>query len=103
MTENNNDPKQYESLSGQEKKILIDWCSNLEKTSAINKRNNSYSLKHIFSKCCDRGYYLTNGVFIGGMLAAGFEGKRSENSVNFHFNVSSKSIKKVIREYDDRQ
>ena len=73
---------------------LLAWIAiNLKPIGSINRRCTSYGLKHFFEASRD-GFYITNGMFKGAMLQAGFfTGDKSLK--NWHFNVSAKSVRQL--------
>lgn len=74
----------------------VSWLSNIDKIKSINKVHSSYGLKHIAEKQIG---YITNGVFIAAAISCGFEFKPiAEDSINVHFNMSEKSIKKILKD-----
>ena len=89
-----NSPNDFKKLSKKEQKILVQWINeNLTKTKGFCKEYSSYYLKHVFER--DKiGFYITNGMFKGAMIEAGFK-IRNKNDVNSFFNVSAKSITKI--------
>lgn len=61
----------------------------LEQRVTINRRYNSYELKHI----CERSTgYITNGTFIAAMIANGYTAN-TRVSLNPWFNVTTKSVR----------
>ena len=66
-----NQPSSYERLADEEKAALGDWIRWELVPSSLTGPHASYSLKHILQRLT--GVYVTNGVFKGAMLAAGFE------------------------------
>lgn len=92
----NNLPQDFENLSKEKQKILVEWCSKISKTKNINRGKSSYGLKHIF-EYSEIGFYISNGAFKGAMLKAGFNHKnREENGLNWYFNYSEKSLKEIM-------
>jgi hypothetical protein len=87
-------PEHYDQLTTPQKETLQLWIvSNLMPIGSINSRCTSYGLKHFFEATSD-GFYISNGMFKGAMLAAGYQvGDRS--SKNWHFNVSQKSVNRL--------
>lgn len=89
-----NNPNEYEELTDQQKNALHLWIDETLEPLRISKYNNSpssYYLKHLFEES-ENGFYISNGVFKGAMLAAGFEpAKRDE--LNWHFKLSNKTRK----------
>lgn len=94
-----NQPEHFETLNQVKQNELLEFCYSLSKIKNFNIKHSSYGLKHVFERrYCDalsgpfEGSYVTNGQFKGAMLKAGFEVKDKEQ-LNWHFNVSEKSIK----------
>lgn len=93
-----NDPKRYEELSEERKKILLDWISeNLLPIRSFNTKHTSYTLRDWIDDD-----YFSNGEFKGAMLAAGYKVK-DKTSDNWVFNISQRSpivVKKTFhKEY----
>lgn len=63
---------------------------------SVNVYRSSYGLKHIFANDKD-GFYVCNGQFKGAMILAGFT-VEDITELNWHFNVSEKSIKERIKQ-----
>lgn len=83
-----NQPADYEKLKPGQQERLQAWIS---RTFAPAKRapsnNTSYSLKHWF-EASENGFYITNGMFKGAMLAAGYPPTpRTINQINWRFRV----------------
>lgn len=57
----NNLPQDFENLSKEEQKILVEWCSKISKTKNINRGKSSYGLKHIF-EYSEIGFYISNFI-----------------------------------------
>ena len=79
-----NRPDDYQNLSAEQKRCLLDWISRTLVPAASTKScpGSSYRLKHWFgNESTDEfswwnnpnGFYVTNGQFKGAMLKAGFE------------------------------
>ena len=73
----------------------------MNKIKTFNTRCTSYGLKHVFGRRYRKvlsgtfeSSYVTNGQFKGAMLKAGFDVK-DKTQLNWHFNVSEKSIKEL--------
>lgn len=98
----NNKPEHFDELDEAKKNALMEFCNSLDKIESFNIRHSSYGLKHLFeSKYHEtlqdtfKSSYVTNGQFKGAMIKAGFNVK-DKNKINWHFNVSEKSIKKIL-------
>ncbi|WP_432755893.1 hypothetical protein [Staphylococcus pseudoxylosus] len=94
-----NQPEHFETLNQVKQNALLEFCYSLSKIKTFNIKHSSYGLKHVFERRYRdelsgifEGSYVTNGQFKGAMLKAGFEVKDKEQ-LNWHFNVSEKSIK----------
>lgn len=78
----------------------------LEMVQCINKRISSFGLKHLLEKVlADRTNrklnYISNGTLILAMVDAGYRfTKDPHDSPNCFFNVSQKSINKLIKEVE---
>ncbi|MFC4714064.1 hypothetical protein [Planococcus dechangensis] len=85
-----NRPTEYEKLYLFEKMMLSGWIVNTLLPYKIKSYNSptSYRLKHIFEKS-PTGFYISNGVFKGAMLNAGFTPK-DEQHLNWTFTLSRK-------------
>lgn len=85
-------PEEFEKLSPDEKKKIIEWISeNIKPRKTINKWNSSYGLKHIFEDDkASGGFYMTNGQFKGAMLKCGFK-PVDERELNWMYCISQKS------------
>ena len=66
--------------------------ANLEKSKTINSHIRSYGLKGYVERKLD--IYIKNGDFIAAMILEEFSYKQS--GLNAYFNISEKSVKKVI-------
>lgn len=87
-------PEHYEQLTSDQKEVLQLWiASNLAPIVSINKRCTSYGLKHFF-EAATGGFYISNGMFKGAMLAAGYR-IGDVAAKNWHFNVSQKSVNRL--------
>lgn len=64
-----------------------------EKRSSINKWHSSYGLKHVVELYI--GEYVSNDELISAMSLAGFDSVAIWNTPNFHFNVTSRSVRKL--------
>lgn len=90
--------KEFDLLADSQKRILVEWCSSIVPIRSINTKHTSYGLKHLFNNA-PNGFYVTNGAFKKAMLEAGFEYKCVNNSINWFFNISEKSIKAMALSY----
>ncbi|GAB3935157.1 hypothetical protein [Larkinella terrae] len=63
-----------------------------EKTSAFNRKTNSYGLKHRIEGAI--GHHLANGELIVAMIGEGYRFERM--GINCRFNVSSRSVKELL-------
>lgn len=91
-----NKPEHFSELTANQQEQLVSWCLQLEKIKSFNSVRTSYGLKHDF-QYSPNGFYVTNGQFKGAMLKAGFSVKDT-NSLNWIFNISKKSLKKLQSE-----
>ena len=73
----------------------------IDKTKSINRRVNSYSLKHIAEKYTGR--YISNGSLILAALYMGFDIKQFENTPNAVFNMSKRSVNLALPEEYNRK
>ncbi|WP_217983389.1 hypothetical protein [Staphylococcus nepalensis] len=94
-------PEEFEKLNQVKKNALLEFCHSINKIKTFNTRHSSYGLKHVFERKyremlggAFEGSYITNGQFKGAMLKAGFKVK-DKSRLNWHFNVSEKSIKEL--------
>ena len=84
---NIDDPRQYLLRDIGERRVLLNWIHNGMEARSL-RRCTSYALKHLFENAT--GVYVTNGVFKGAMLAAGFEPKDSSEQ-NWRFKYKALS------------
>ena len=98
-----NQPEHFEELTDRKKEALLVFCHSINRIKWFNTRRSSYGLKHVFEEkyrnalySAVEGSYITNGQFKGAMLKAGFNVK-DKSQLNWHFNVSEKSMK----QFDD--
>jgi hypothetical protein len=96
-----NQPEHFEQLNEVKQNALLEFCYSMNKIKNFNIRHSSYALKHVFERRYREalsgtfeGSYITNGQFKGAMLKAGFDVK-DKAQLNWHFNVSEKSIKSL--------
>lgn len=94
-------PEEFEKLNQVKQNALLEFCHSINKIKTFNTRHSSYGLKHVFERKyremlsgAFEGSYITNGQFKGAMLKAGFKVK-DKSRLNWHFNVSEKSIKEL--------
>lgn len=89
-----NNSHEFFELTKEKQKALVIWCSSISKTKNINKLGkSSYGLKHVF-EYSENGFYITNGMFKGAMIEAGFE---HTDGINWYFNYSHKSLKAIMK------
>lgn len=87
-------PEEFDKLSASQQETLLAWIAiNLKPIRSVNRRCTSYGLKHFFEASRD-GFYITNGMFKGAMLQAGFF-TSDEAQKNWHFNVSARSVRQL--------
>lgn len=97
-----NQPSDFYNLSEDKQKELLNWIrENLKQVKGFNVWNSSYGLKHLFETPTS-GFYTTNGAFKGAMLEAGFRVKDT-SQLNWHFNVSRKSVKDLYKLDEERR
>lgn len=73
------------------------WCvANLRPSKTLNRNHTSYGMKHIAEE--EIGY-ITNGVFIAAMLAAGFR-MESQPGYNVRFYVTAGSVNRAWERSD---
>lgn len=84
----------YLTMDQQERLIL--WCSKLKAIKSFNVKHSSYGIKHAFEKS-EHGFYVTNGQMKAALICTGFK-VSDVHSLNWHFNLSDKSIKQLERE-----
>ena len=65
-----NDPKEYDEMPEKEKEQLQKWIADTCQPSKNLSSRTSYSIKHDFEAV---GFYVTNGMFKGALLAAGYK------------------------------
>ena len=83
-------PEQYEQLTTAQKAILCVWIkTNLLPKRSVNRKHDSYSLKHLFEDST-LGFYITNGQFKGAMLECEFD-PDVEDEKNWCFRISESS------------
>lgn len=87
-------PLAFLDLDECKQSALYEWCNSIEKVQNINKHHTSYGLKHIFARA-GKDLYVYNGAFKGAMLLAGFK-VADETELNWHFNISEKSVKGIL-------
>jgi hypothetical protein len=80
-----NSPQRFKELSGEQQAVLVGWIRDvLVRAQPVFVRN-SYTMKHDFEREPE-GFYITNGMFKGAMLAAGFR-PVDVNELNWRFRV----------------
>lgn len=90
-------PSAYEDLDDGQKAVLRKWIyENLQPIKTVSKGSNSYRLKHFFEKS-QEGFYISNGMFKGAMLEAGYY-TNNESALNWNFNVSKKSVRALFKQ-----
>lgn len=97
-------PEHYKKLTDRQKEALLEFCNSFEKIKGFNLDNTSYGLKHIFEDLYNEelqnekfGSRISNGQFKGAMLEVGFEVK-DKQAQNWHFNISKRSIKQLLKQ-----
>lgn len=88
-------PLAFLDLEEHKQLALYEWCNSIEKVQNFNKHHTSYGLKHIFART-GKDFYVYNGAFKGAMLLAGFK-VADETELNWHFNISEKSVKDILK------
>lgn len=85
-----NHPDAFGELSAVEQKIVTGWIKeNFISRKTPNTEHTSYGLKHIF-EAAGVGFYMTNGMFKGAMIAGGFEPVVAD-TLNCWYRISKKS------------
>ena len=85
-----NHPDAFDELSADEQKIVMEWIKeNFISRKTPNTEHTSYGLKHIFGHA-DVGFYMTNGMFKGAMIACGYEPVVAD-VLNCWYRISKKS------------
>ena len=84
-------PEEFDKLPDDQKKIVIKWIKeNILPRKTVNHIHTSYGLKHIFE--ADKiGFYMTNGMFKGAMIACGHEPVKKDD-LNCNYRISQKSL-----------
>lgn len=77
---------------------VITWLrdKNVEKRKSINPNHSSYAYKHLCEKTEPQFGYISNGAFILGALLSGFS--IEIQGINAFFNISDKSINRIVKE-----
>lgn len=89
-----NQSEDYFELSDKDKKVLDTWIAvHLKRRNTINKHYTSYGLKQFF-EFSPVGFYITNGMFKGAMLQAGFY-IFDQFEINWRFNIAQISITRL--------
>lgn len=90
-----NDPCDYQRLSQIERAELQNWIGEVFQPAtrvirARGYRETSYGWKHCFEGS-EKGFYITNGMFKGAMLEAGYEPvKRTDFNWRFRIKLNRK-------------
>ena len=85
-----NHPDAFDELSADQQKIVMEWIKeNFNPRKSPTNEHTSYGLKHIFEDA-DVGFYMTNGMFKGAMIACGFKPVVA-NVLNCWYRISKKS------------
>ena len=87
-------PLAFNNLTKSEQDILLEWCKDLVRIKATNHHQDTYTVKHLFSK---GRFYITNGAMKGALLLTGFT-PFDTNALNWKFNISERSLKKLWKE-----
>ena len=87
-----NDPRCLGDLSAERQAVLLDWIREVLTPAPSVFRRNSYTMKHDFEREPE-GFYITNGMFKGAMLVAGYR-PTDPQALNWRFRV------KPVRELD---
>ncbi len=83
-------PEEFGELSCAEQVALLRWIDrHISPRKAPNART-SYGLKHSF-EASTGGFYVSNGQFKGGMVAAGYEPVCPEER-NWCFRISTRRV-----------
>jgi|ERR1700730_14035573 len=69
--------------------LAYEYCRSIATIETINRKTTNYGLKHTVEHYYD--YYIANGEFIAGAIAAGF--KHHYYGPNACFNMSAKSLR----------
>jgi hypothetical protein len=80
-----NDPRCWEQLTADQQAVLIGWIQDVLVPAQPVFARTSYGMKHDFERELD-GFYVTNGMFKGAMLAAGFR-PVDASELNWRFRV----------------
>lgn len=88
------DFRQFKELSNDEKTELIAWIVNaFEPTEGVTDERTSQDFRYYFGHT-PLGFHVTNGVFKGAMLTAGFF-PQSGSDKNWKFNVTPASVERI--------
>lgn len=80
-----------DSLTEKERETLLDWIRvHIHKSSYINHKRTSYSLKHLFQE--ETGIYVTNNQFKDAMIELDFY-PADPDELNWHYAISEKWLK----------
>lgn len=89
-------PLAFLDLTIEERKALLEWIFlMLEPIKATNHDNTSYGLKHSFEDA-PSGFYIFNGAMKGALCLMGYRPSNT-GELNWCFNISKKSVKKLYR------
>jgi hypothetical protein len=80
-----NDPEGFHRLEPEQQVALVEWIKDVLVPAKTVFRRTSYGMKHDF-ECEPDGFYVTNGMFKGAMLAAGYR-PVDANELNWRFRV----------------
>jgi len=87
-----NSPQRFNELSAGQQAVLVGWIRDVLVRAQPVFARTSYGMKHDFEREPE-GFYVTNGMFKGAMLAAGFR-PVDASELNWRFRV------KPVRELD---
>jgi hypothetical protein len=80
-----NDPRCWDQLAADQQATLVKWIRDVLVPAYRVSNRNSYGMKHDFERE-PGGFYVTNGMFKGAMLAAGHR-PVNEREINWRFRV----------------
>ena len=90
-----NDPRCLQDLPAGQQAVLIRWIRDVLVPAGRAFHRTSYGMKHDFENE-PGGFYVTNGMFKGAMLAAGYQ-PVDASEINWRFRV------RPVRELDDHE
>lgn len=90
-----NDPRCLQDLPAEQQAVLIGWIRDVLVPTRRAFHRTSYGMKHDFESE-PGGFYVTNGMFKGAMLAAGHQ-PVDAGEINWRFRV------RPVRELDDHE